>query len=129
MPNQTTGVSRDHVNRARRYVIGTILRYRVRGERGWREGMMENISTSGVLLRAAGPLALDAVVEMRFLLPAELNGERAAEILCRGPVVRSSHCGVPGGPVNIAVKIAHSRFLRQAGKNEMFADEPQKSRI
>lgn len=120
---QAADLSQNRVNRARRYAMGTILRYRVSGEREWREGVMENISISGVLLRAARPLAPDTVIEMRFLLPVELHGESAAEVLCRGSVVRSSHRGVPGGPVNIAARIVHSRFLRQMGQKEAFATE------
>lgn len=114
--------SQNRTDRARRYALGTKVRYRVRGEREWREGVMENMSISGVLLRAVNPLARDTVIEMRFFLPVELNGECAAEVLCRGCVVRSTHCGVPGGPVNIAARIDHSRFLRQAGKKEQFAE-------
>lgn len=120
---QAAELSQNRVNRARRYAIGAMLRYRVSGEHEWREGVMENISISGVLLRAARPLAPDTVIEMRFLLPVELHGESAAEVLCRGSVVRSSHRGVPGGPVNIAARIVHSRFLRQMRQKEAFATE------
>lgn len=116
-------LSQNRISRARRYAIGAALRYRVSGEQEWREGVMENISISGVLLRAAKPLAPNTMIELRFSLPVELHGESAADVLCRGSVVRSSHRGVPGGPVNIAARIVHSRFVRQMGQKEAFATE------
>ncbi len=101
------------MTRARRYEIGTVIRYRVRGQREWREGMTENISTSGVLMRTGSPLEPNTAIEMRFFLPVELHGESAAEVFCRGLVVRSSQCADPAGAVSIAARIVHSRFLRQ----------------
>jgi|ERR1700723_2567130 hypothetical protein len=109
------------ISRARRYEIGTVIRYRVRGEREWHEGVMENISSSGVLIRTGHSLHPDTSIEMRFVLPVELNGECAAEVLCRGSVVRSSKCVAPAGSVTIAATISHSRFLRQTGRKEDLA--------
>jgi len=101
------------VSRARRYEIGTSIRYRVRGEREWHEGVTENISISGMLIRAHRSLDPRTAIEMRFFLPVELDGECAAEVFCRGLVIRSSKCRIPANTVTIAVKIAHSRFIRQ----------------
>ncbi len=112
------GGLRDRVTRAQRYEIDTIVRYRIRGEKEWREGAMKNISTSGVLLHAANSLPLDTVIEMRFSLPVRLNGENAAEVLCRGSVVRSAKCEGPGVDVLVAARIYHSRFLRQKDKKD-----------
>jgi hypothetical protein len=105
-------------SRARRYEIGTPIRYRVRGEREWREGVTENISISGVLIRTSHALEPNTSIEMKFLLPVELEGEFAAEVFCRGLVVRSSHHPAPAGAATIAARILHSRFLRQTGRNE-----------
>lgn len=116
-------------SRARRYDIGTVIRYRVRGERDWKEGMTENISISGVLIRTSQPLAPDTALEMRFFLPVELQGECAAEVFCRGLVVRSSHGSGQTGEVSIAARIVHSRFLRQMGRRtEMNGDFSNVSR-
>lgn len=109
-------------SRARRYEIGTVIRYRVRGEREWHEGVTENISTSGVLIRTDRSLESKTAIEMRFFLPVELDGETAAEVFCRGLVIRSSKCRIPANTVTIAVKIAHSRFIRQMGGREEVAD-------
>jgi len=109
------------VSRARRYEIGTVIRYRVRGERDWHEGMTENISISGVLIRTDRSLDSQTAIEMRFFLPVELDGECAAEVFCRGFVIRSSKCRVPAGTFTIAARIMHSRFHRQMGSREYLA--------
>lgn len=102
--------------RARRYEIGTAVRYRVRGQREWHEGVMENISYSGVLIRTGQFLPPETVIEMRFFLPVELDGERAAEVLCRGSIVRTSASTTSAGSVSLAAKITHSRFMRQTNR-------------
>lgn len=112
---QAESAASTEVSRARRYEIGTLIRYRVRGEREWHEGVTENISISGVLIRANEPLDPQTAIEMRFLLPIELDGESAAEVFCRGLVIRSSKCRFPAGTVTIATKIVHFRFLRPTG--------------
>jgi len=105
------------IPRARRYEIGTSIRYRIGGGDLWREGKMQNISISGVLLCTDQPLDLDTAIEMRFVLPVELfNGECAAEVLCRGVVVRSSPAEGHRDAVEVAAKIISSRFLRQTAR-------------
>ncbi|MFZ0302318.1 MAG: PilZ domain-containing protein [Terracidiphilus sp.] len=112
------GGLRTKVSRAQRYEIDTLVRYRIRGEKEWREGAMKNISISGVLLHAASSLPTDTVIELRFSLPVHLNGENAAEVLCRGSVVRSSKSGGPGAAATVAARIKHSRFLRQKDRKD-----------
>lgn len=107
------GDLRDRVSRAQRYEIDTMLRYRIKGEKEWRVGVMKNISISGVLLHAANSLPPDTVIEMKFSLPVQLSGESAAEVLCRGSVVRTSKSEGPGVAAMVAARINHSRFLRQ----------------
>lgn len=119
--NRAMSVTPGGTSRARRYEIGTPIRYRVRGEREWREGVTENISISGVLIRASHALEPNTSIEMRFLLPVELEGEFAAEVFCRGLVVRSSSRPAFAGTTAIAARILHSRFLRQTGRGEDMA--------
>jgi hypothetical protein len=109
------GGALSRVPRARRYEISTVTKYRIQGEREWYEGVMRNISISGVLIGAAFSLPPETVIEMRFSLPVHLtDGIRAAEVFCRGSVVRSSKSTIPGKSATmIAARIIHSRFLRQ----------------
>ncbi len=112
------GGFRSRVTRAQRYDIVTMMRYRIRGEKNWREGIMKNISITGVLIHATQSLPQDADIEMRFSLPINLNGENAAEVLCRGSVVRSSKCDGPDAAAAVAARISHSRFIRQMDKKD-----------
>jgi hypothetical protein len=102
--------------RARRYEIATSIRFQVGGANGWVEGTLENISVSGVLLCTDQPLEVNTPIEMRFILPVELVGECAAEVICRGVVVRSSAADGSEGAVKVAAKIVSSRFLRQQAR-------------
>jgi len=101
------------VARARRYEIGAVMRYRIRGKKEWHEGIMKNMSISGVLLSTSYCLPLETVIEMRFSLPLPLiGGESAAEVLCRGSVVRISK-GELDERSMVAARVTHSRFLRR----------------
>ncbi len=105
---------RARVPRATRYDICAAMRYRVRGKKEWHEGVMKNMSVSGVLLSTSHSLPLEAIIEMRFSLPVHLvSGESAAEVLCRGSVVRISKGELANGESAIAARVTHSRFLRQ----------------
>jgi hypothetical protein len=121
--DRASSTTNTEVSRARRYEIGTVIRYRVRGERDWHEGLTENISISGVLIRSVCSLDPKTAIEMRFFLPVELDGECAAEVFCRGFVIRSSKCRIPAGSFTIAARIMHSRFLRQMGSREYVAKD------
>jgi len=112
------------IPRARRYDIGTAIRFRARGEREWHEGLTENISTSGLLIRSGRAVDPRTAIEMRFFLPVELDGEHAAEVFCRGFVIRSSKCRIPVGTYTIAAKILHSRFLRRMSSTDYAAKNP-----
>ncbi len=62
--------------------------YRVEGDKTWHRGRTINISESGVLLQAAGHLALHARVEMTFQLPEAIGKFPAGQLTCIGEVVR-----------------------------------------
>jgi PilZ domain len=110
MPTFT--VARKRVPRAHRYEIDTEMQYRIRGEKQWRKGVVKNISISGALI-CAHFMQLETAIEMRLLLPIHLQGERAAELFCRGTVVRSAKSEDPDEAAMVAVKFEHWRFFRQ----------------
>jgi len=76
--------------RAQRFNLHLPLKYRPIGERDWRDGTTENISRSGMLFRAEEPIAENVQLEINLVLPAEIAGLSAAEVVCRGEVVRST---------------------------------------
>lgn len=100
------------LQRAPRYDIQMGVRYRVSGETEWRDGQTENISRSGVLLRVSDALKVSALVEMRFSLPSEIGGEKAAEIICQGWVVRALTPSTTEKVPVMAAKILEYHFVR-----------------
>jgi PAS domain S-box-containing protein len=75
--------------RARRFNLHLPLRYREVGEKTWRPGTTENISRSGLLFRASETLKPNAQLEINLVLPIEIAGLAATEVVCRGEVVRA----------------------------------------
>lgn len=105
-------VFRKRVTRAHRYEINTGMRYRIRGAKQWRGGTVQNISISGALINADF-MEMGTAIELSFSLPVHLQSESAAEVFCRGSVIRSSKSDDPDEAALVAVKIEHWRFLRQ----------------
>jgi hypothetical protein len=91
--------------RAVRYPLHVPMHFRQVGERVWHEGTVENISRSGVLLRAEHYLQVQASVELRLPLPNGAPGRARPEVACYGRVVRticpSIGCPQPGAAVTI----------------------------
>jgi PAS domain S-box-containing protein len=96
--------------RARRFNLHLPLKYRLLGEKGWREGTTENISRSGLLFRAPEALQPKVQLEINLVLPPEIAGLPATEVVCRGEVVRS--VGAEGHEVSpaLAAKILQYHF-------------------
>ena len=107
--------------RARRYNLHLPLRYRQVGEKSWRPGTTENISRSGLLFQAEESLQPNVQLEINLVLPVEIAGLAATEVVCRGEVVRSEapRPGVPGA-VNpaLAAKILQYHFQHGARAGE-----------
>ena len=75
--------------RAQRFQLHLPLRYRRLGEKAWHEGTTENISRSGMLFQADEVLQPNSQLEINLVLPAEIAGLSATEVVCRGEVVRT----------------------------------------
>lgn len=96
--------------RARRFNLHLPLRYRPLGETSWRPGTTENISRSGLLFQAQELLHPNAQVEISLVLPAEIAGLAATEVICRGEVVRSVEAQGQGLSPALAAKILQYHF-------------------
>ncbi len=96
--------------RARRFNLHLPLRYRPLGENSWRPGTTENISRSGLLFRAQELLHENAQLEISLVLPAEIAGLAATEVICRGEVVRAIEAQGQGVPPALAAKILQYHF-------------------
>jgi len=96
--------------RARRFNLHLPLKYRLIGEKGWREGTTENISRSGLLFRAPEALQPKVQLEINLVLPPEIAGLPATEVVCRGEVVRSVDAERPELNPALAAKILQYHF-------------------
>ena len=111
-PILISGLEKTHVPRARRLSLQTPVSYRAKGMGIWRDGVVENLSKSGVLFH--GPLQLPAyaLVEMVFEIPAEITGQKQRTVLCQGRVLRRDEArGCEA--VGLAAAILDYIFLRQ----------------
>jgi PAS domain S-box-containing protein len=96
--------------RAQRFNLHLPLRYRQVGEQDWRQGTTENISRSGMLFRAEESISPNAQLEINLVLPVEIAGLTAAEVVCRGEVVRTLQPGEKATTPALAAKILQYRF-------------------
>lgn len=78
-------------SRAQRFNLQVPLKYRLLGEDDWHQGSTENISRSGVLFRAEDLVPVRSQLEINLVLPWQIAGLSATEVVCRGEVVRSLH--------------------------------------
>jgi hypothetical protein len=74
--------------RAERHPMRIPIRYRPFGTTAWFDGRTENISRSGVLIRARDVVPVATPVEMLLALPVELGGMPDVPVICTGRIVR-----------------------------------------
>jgi len=96
--------------RAKRFNLQLPLKYRLLGEDDWRTGTTENISRSGMLFRAQEAVSPNAQLEINLVLPAEIAGLAAAEVVCRGEVVRTVEGEASDVSPALAAKILQYHF-------------------
>lgn len=77
------------VPRARRLKLDTPLRYRVKNLGTWYEGVIENISQSGLLFQGKHRFPENTLVEMVFEMPEEISGQKNSSVLCQGRIIRA----------------------------------------
>ena len=126
----TGGMRRNHPRekrpswkpRARRMKLDLPLRYRLNQTSAWYEGIIDNISQSGVLFRGQESLAANSLLEMVFEMPEEISGQKNSTVVCQGRVTRSSEdskesapgkddTGTPA-PAVLAASIVDYKFVR-----------------
>ena len=97
--------------RARRFEIHAPVLYRA-DDGIWHQGTTENISRSGLLLRAEGSLTVNSPIEMIVDLASARPSYRHVRVICRGHVVRADAPVAPAGPI-VAAAITHYRLGRE----------------
>ena len=115
-----TGIRRSHprekrpswVPRARRLKLDIPLRYRVNKTSTWFEGLIENISQSGVLFLGPQGLPVNALIEMVFEMPEEISGQKNSNVVCQGRVMRAKDAPeIEDGRVGLAASIVDYKFI------------------
>jgi hypothetical protein len=124
-----TGIRRGHarekrpswVPRARRLRLDTPLRYRVNRTSTWFEGVIENLSQSGVLFHGPQQLPVNALIEMVFEMPEEISGQKNSNVVCQGRVMRAKNSSesnpeherpeLEEGQVGLAASIVDYKFI------------------
>jgi len=108
--------------RARRLRLDVALRYRVNNTSTWFEGVIENLSQTGLLFQGPQQLPVNALIEMVFEMPEEISGQKNSTVVCQGRVTRSSEdskesapgkddTGTPA-PAVLAASIVDYKFVR-----------------
>jgi hypothetical protein len=100
------------IPRSQRFPIHAPLRYCIHGEKQWREGILENISITGLLFKGPYLVERNTQIEFSIVLPARPANVQGARIVCQGTIVRSWKCrGVPPMAM-MAATITHTRLVR-----------------
>lgn len=100
------------VPRARRIKLQTPVRYRVKNLGTWYEGVIENLSQSGVLVRGAQHFPDNTLVEMVFEMPEEISGQKNSSVLCQARLIRGKESSHPDVK-DMAFSILDYKFLHQ----------------
>jgi PilZ domain len=104
------------VPRARRLKLDTPVRYRVKNLGSWHEGIIQNLSQSGVLLQGPQRFPDNTLVEMVFEMPEEISGQKNSTVLCQGRIIRTKETReVPEDAENssLAASILDYKFVHQ----------------
>jgi two-component system cell cycle sensor histidine kinase/response regulator CckA len=98
------------LSRAQRFQLHLPLKYRRLDEEKWHDGETRNISRSGLLFQAEDLLQPNVILEINLVLPAEIAGLSATEVVCRGEVVRTEAANGEKMPPALAAKILQYHF-------------------
>jgi hypothetical protein len=99
------------VPRARRIKLEAPVRYRVKNLGTWSEGLIRNLSQSGVLLHGPQRFPENTLVEMVFEMPEEISGQKNSKVLCQGRIIRMKDTPKEGLHHEFAASILDYKFL------------------
>jgi hypothetical protein len=102
------------VPRARRLKLETPVRYRVKNLGTWAEGIIENISQSGVMFQGPEQIPVNALVEMVFEMPEEISGQKNSNVLCQARIIRSKETKETESGLGLAAAILDYKFIHQS---------------
>jgi len=101
------------VPRARRLKMDTPVRYRVKNLGTWYEGVIDNLSQSGVLFHGSHRFPDNTLIEMVFEMPEEISGQKNSTVLCQGRIIRTKDTQPKDENAGLAASILDYKFLHQ----------------
>ena len=99
------------VPRARRIKMDAPVRYRVKNLGTWNEGVIENLSQSGVLLAGSQRFPENTLVEMVFEMPEAISGQKNSKVLCQGRIIRMKNGRDKVPELQFAASILDYKFI------------------
>jgi PilZ domain len=99
------------VPRARRIKMDAPVRYRVKNLGTWNEGIIENLSQSGVLITGQQRFPENTLVEMVFEMPEDISGQKNSKVLCQGRIIRMKNAREKDPELQFAVSILDYKFI------------------
>jgi len=100
--------------RARRLHVKIAVRYRCKNLGIWYEGMIQDISQTGVLFHGPKQLPTRAMVEMIFEMPEAISGQKDSNVVCQGKLIRCKESVANADDTfAMAASILDYKFLRQ----------------
>ena len=99
------------VPRARRLKLQLPVRYRARSSASWSEGIIENLSQSGMFFRGPKHFPPSTLVEMIFEMPEEISRQKHSSALCQGRITRAKEASDGPEAAALAASILDYKFL------------------
>ena len=104
--------------RARRLRLPIDVEFRRQSGNQLLAGTIDNISQSGLLIRSEHGPSKGELLEMIFEMPIEISGQRNAQVLCAGQVVRLQVPPQAEASSGFAVSVIDYRFLNSESRKQ-----------
>jgi hypothetical protein len=93
------------------------MMFRPVGESEWQQGQTANVSRTGVLFTTQTTMKPHTALEMKLVFPAEIVGQAAGQVVCRGEVIRAESSSPLQEPQSaLAATIGSFRMLPGEGQ-------------
>jgi hypothetical protein len=103
-------VKRSWVPRERRIKHDVPVLYRKKGSPEWLHGHCENVSRTGLLIKAEMAIPSDVELEIMLEMPAEITGQERNNVLCQGSCVKTRQ-GHQEADCHIAIAVKGYEFI------------------
>jgi hypothetical protein len=96
------------------------LKFRVLGEKNWRDGKVQNLSSTEIVFSSLLAAEVGIVLEIRLILPGIRKGHRGGTLVSRAKVTQCSPAVVVACGSQMAAELKNARLLRSdADRREM----------